>query len=78
MLRENVPERFNFFLARNRCRGIVQKGIANFMHNAQDQRTATPNRQIVQNTQYTADQIVQKVERKEKRKKGLQSEKYLL
>ena len=48
------------------------------MHNAQGQRIATPNRQTVQNTQYTAGQIVQKVERKEKRKKGLQSKKYLL
>jgi hypothetical protein len=38
------------------------------VHNAQGQRTATPNRHIIQNTQYTAGQIVQNRERAKKQK----------
>ena len=40
------------------------------MHDAQDQRTTTPTEHIVQNTQYTAGQIVQKVEHLQKAKKS--------
>ena len=40
------------------------------MHDAQDQRTTTPTGHIVQNTQYTAGQIVQKVEHLQKAKKN--------
>ena len=40
------------------------------MHNAQDQRIVTPDKHTVQNAQYTADQIVQKVEHLQKAKKN--------
>ena len=62
LLRENVSERFNFFLTRNTPPSLCTKGIADFVHNAQGQRIVTPTEHIVQNTQYTAGQIVQKVE----------------
>ena len=40
------------------------------MHNAQGKSIATPTEHIVQNTQYTAGQIVQKVEHLQKAKKN--------
>jgi len=48
----------------------AQKSIAGSGHNAQGQRIATPNKQIVQKAQYTADQIVQNRERTKKPKKN--------
>lgn len=82
LLRENVPERFNFFLARNTAPVIMHKRYCRFY--AQCTRLAYCHPHRTHCTKYTIhggsncakSRTLTKSQKK--RKKGLQSEKYLL